>query len=38
MNLQIPWIYIIQNSELCGNTNRWVDPDFDDRYNALQEK
>jgi hypothetical protein len=36
MNLQVPWIYLIQNKELCGNTNRWVDPDFDEQYNALQ--
>ena len=36
MNLQVPWIYLIQNKELCSNTNRWVDPDFDDQYNAKQ--
>jgi len=36
MNLQVPWIYLIQNKELCGNDNRWVDPDFDDKYNVIQ--
>jgi len=29
VNLQIPWIYIVQNKELLSKENKWQDPDFD---------
>ena len=32
MNLQIPWIYIIQNKELLGRENDWQNPEFDANY------
>lgn len=35
-NFQVPWIYIIQNRELCGKENNWVDPDFDEQWKAKQ--
>jgi hypothetical protein len=37
MSIQVPWIYLLQNKELCGSANKWQDPDFDEEY-AKQQK
>lgn len=31
-SIQMPWIYIIQNKELCGRDNKYINPDFDKEY------
>jgi len=28
-NMQVPWIYIIQNKDLLGKESKYQDPDFD---------
>jgi hypothetical protein len=29
MNLQVPWIYILNNRDLLSRKNRWQDPEYD---------
>jgi len=31
-SIQIPWVYIIQNKELCGRDNKYINPEFDKEY------
>ena len=36
--MQIPWLYILQNRELFGTDNMWVDPDFDSEMKKKREE
>lgn len=37
MNVQIPWIYIVQNKELINSDNRFLDPQFDADFQQQQK-
>ena len=37
-NLQVPWIYVVQNRELLNRDNRYMDPSFDTEHQAKQKK
>jgi hypothetical protein len=32
LNIQIPWIYLLQNKDLLSKDNKWLDPDFDQEH------
>ena len=32
VNLQVPWIYVVQNKELLNKDNRYMDPSFDTEH------
>jgi len=33
-NMQIPWIYVVQNKELLDKESKYLDPNFDTEYAA----
>jgi hypothetical protein len=33
----MPWVYIIQNKELCGRDNKYINPEFDKEYKETQK-
>ena len=38
MNIQVPWIYIIRNTDLLSKYNQYMNPNFDEELERRQKE
>ena len=38
MNIQVPWIYVIRNTDLLSRDNQYLNPNFDEELERRQKE